>query len=149
MCSQCDTRAGSVETITSSYEPASSAAEAAIVDVGIAASVDDDLVPGTMRDHTQVAVNGERPVRFVPNELALLPGHHQKPAIRKPIDTERNPGRPVHNARARPVGREREDLALAPIADPQAAVVPAWRLADPQSVPQHARAASHRRTHAP
>jgi hypothetical protein len=107
--------------------------EPAAVDVGVAATVDGELVAASrLREAGQVRIGRQRPVG--------LPA--QKPPIARRYDEQAPVGQPVHTQRKR--WPSKDDVAVAvevdghhllgaPIREPQAVLVPTWLLTEDQT----------------
>ena len=79
----------------------------------------------------------------------LVPGHDQQPAVGQPVDRERERRRDAGDDLAVALEIDGDDLLRAPVGEPQAAVVPARRLADREPGQQNLRSSwCSRRRHA-
>src|SRR5213594_4323832 len=71
--------------------------EADIADVGVAPSVDDDVVPGMARKLAQIGVRHHRAVRLSPDQASLTRGHDEQAPISKPVDAKWKRRHPRHD----------------------------------------------------
>ena len=118
------------------------------VDVGVTAAVDHDLVPASaaMSAVRSAWVTSEPSASR--RRSASGAADDQQPAVGEPVDRDRD-RRPSCTSAidlAVAVEVDREDLALTPVGEPEAAVVPAGALADAQAGQQRVRGswAGHR-----
>jgi hypothetical protein len=70
----------------------------------------------------------ERPVELSAQETALAPRHDEQPAIAQPIDAEWKLTPSADDDFAVTVEIDRHDLSSAPVREPEAVLMPAWRL---------------------
>ena len=99
-------------------------AEEPAVDVGVAAAVDDELVP-VIGEVAQVGVRDEGSVRFEAQEPL---SRDQEATVRQPVDRPAEAARPVTDDLAGAIEIDGDDLVGPPVGEPQPAVMPAWRL---------------------
>jgi len=103
---------------------------AAAVEVDVAAPVDDDLVEVADGETAGVDVFDKGPVRFQAEQARLGPRDDQQPAVRQPIDRERDGGGHAGNQLAPAGAVDRNDLLRSPVGEPETTVMPPGRLAD-------------------
>jgi hypothetical protein len=104
--------------------------EADVVDVGVAATVDDDVVPGVLAQRAKVAVGHQRPVGLTAQEPPPGRRDGQQPAIGQVADAHQGLDARDHVAPALQI--DGKDLLRPPVRDPQPAVVPPRRLGEGQ-----------------
>jgi hypothetical protein len=93
----------------------------------LGAAVDGDFVQ-RFADHSKVGVSDKRSIRLATDE-AVTSGH-QQPAIRQEVDAVVGRLRPFGDHFAVAVDVNGSDLLRAPVAEPEAAVMPTRRLVD-------------------
>src|SRR5262249_8805028 len=95
------------------------------IDVGVAAAVDDDLVPRLVGEAAQVGMRHERAVELLAQETTLAPRDDQQAAIRQPVDAEWKTKRSAGDDLAVAVKIDRRDFLSAPVREPETVLVPA------------------------
>ena len=115
------------------------------VDVDVAAAVDNDLTATACAHVADVGVHHERTVGLAAQEG--LAGDEQA-TVGEPVRRPAQSGPAGRDHFAVAVEIDGEHLVRAPVGEPEAAVVPAGRLEDPETVDEHARLGQCLRCHA-
>jgi len=105
------------------------------IDVGVTASVDDDVIPTVPRRLRQVRIRREAAIRLQREQRPPLVRNQHEPAAGQEVEAQRQRSMPDHHLAAAVVV-DRDDLARRPVTEPEPALVPARRLHEPQAAQQ-------------
>ena len=103
-----------------------------VVDVGVAPTVDDDVVPWVLAQGGQIGMRHQRTVGLLAQKTPVRRRDDQQPPVGQVVDAHRERSDAGdHLALARRI--DGDDLVRAPVGDPQPAVVPPRRLGEGQA----------------